>query len=240
MKDLDLIPKPEIPFLVLTTIFFACIAILNIIGITKLIHVGPLTVAVGVLPYPLTFLCTDLISEIYGKRRANFVVWLGLLVNFFVLGIVFLAQWLPSLPLDQQPPWQTLFLAKDMALANGQLVSEQVELFDIIYTCTTSSIFASMVAYLCAQFADVYTFHFFKKLTKGKCLWLRNNASTMSSQWIDTTIVIGITFGATMSFQPVMAIILSSYCFKLVAALLDTPLFYLGVNYIGEYIRKNS
>lgn len=236
---LDTIPRKERPFLILTTTFIACLAILNLIGITKLIHIGPLTVAVGVLPYPITFLCTDLISEIYGQKRANFVVWLGLFTNIFILFILALAHALPAADPDIQFPWQSLSLADPVLLANGTRVAKSVDLIEIIYTCTTSSIFASMLAYFVAQFTDVMIFHRLKKMTNGKMLWLRNNISTLTSQLLDTTIVIGAALALTLPLQDLVMVIISSYAFKLIMAILDTPLFYLGVSYIGEYIRSD-
>lgn len=83
-------------FLIFAGLFLGSMAMLNIIGITRFIHIGPLMLAVGVLPYPLTFLCTDFISEFYGRRRANFVVSVGLLVNGLVLGTLWLGDRIPS------------------------------------------------------------------------------------------------------------------------------------------------
>lgn len=229
MEERPGFPKREYPFLVLSALFLSCLAALNIIGISKLIQIGPLTVAVGILPYPITFLCTDLISEIYGHKRANALVWLGLLVNVFILFVLFLAETLPEAPLAQQPPWQSLSLAKPITLADGSVRENSVTVIAILYACTTSSVVASMLAYLVAQFTDVSLFHFFKRLTKGKHLWLRNNASTLLSQWIDTLIVILITFYGRLPMETIITVFISSYLFKVVAAALDTPLFYLGV-----------
>ena len=80
--------RRERVFLVLAGVFICAMTMLNIIGITRFIQLGPLSLAVGVLPYPLTFLCTDLISELYGKARANFLVWVGLGLNIFIIGII--------------------------------------------------------------------------------------------------------------------------------------------------------
>ena len=78
--------RRERTFLVLAGIFLSAMTLLNVVGITRFIQFGPLALAVGVLPYPLTFLCTDLISELYGKARANFLVSVGLGINFLILG----------------------------------------------------------------------------------------------------------------------------------------------------------
>ncbi|MCB0357808.1 MAG: queuosine precursor transporter, partial [Bdellovibrionales bacterium] len=188
--------KRERVFIILAAFFIGSMTLLNVVGITRFIQMGPLSVAVGVLPYPLTFLCTDLISELYGKKRASFVVWIGFFLNLFMIVIVLIGFHLPSVDASVQPPWQTLFLSQPVHLANGEVVKGSIDIFHIIYSCTVGSVFASMMAYLAAQFCDVHLFHFWKELTRGKHLWLRNNFSTMVSQLVDSFMVIIITFGA--------------------------------------------
>ena len=166
--------KRERVFLILAGLFLCAMTMLNIIGITRFVQLGPMALAVGVLPYPLTFLCTDLISELYGRRRANFMVTVGLALNCFIIATIWLAQQLPSSPIDAQPPWQRLNLASPVALPDGSSLEGQVELFSIIYATTSGAVVASMMAYIAAQYCDVYMFHFWKRLTKGKHLWLRN------------------------------------------------------------------
>lgn len=218
---------------------------LNIIGITKFVQLGPLALAVGVLPYPLTFLCTDLISELYGRKRANFVVWVGLGLNLFVLGVIWLAQSLPSVSEDLQAPWQVLSLRESLPLPSGEFSGTEPELFFFIYACTTGAVLASMVAYVTAQFCDVALFHFWKRVTKGKHLWLRNNASTVISQLVDSIMVIGITFGASylrgdQSLKTMLLLVASNYSFKLVTALLDTLPLYFLVSKLSRYLQINS
>lgn len=143
--------------------------------------------------------------------------------------------------MDQQPPWQVLHLSEPVFLPDGSQLAEQGELFQMIYACTAGAVFASMAAYMTAQFADVYLFHFWKKLTKGKHLWLRNNGSTMVSQLVDSLVVIGLTFGAAFlrgeqTLAMMATLVASNYAFKLVAALLDTLPFYMGVRYLSRYL----
>jgi len=251
-------PEPRIRerrervFLVLAAVFLASMTMLNILGITRFIHLGPLALAVGVLPYPLTFLCTDFISEFYGRRRANFVVWVGLFLNLFVLAFLWLGHQIPSideavrpawLPEGswRPPPWQTLRLTTPVVLPFGAEATE-IDLFEIIYRCTRGTVYASMLAYLAAQFCDVFLFHFWKKLTKGRHLWLRNNGSTMISQLVDAVAVIFITFwgpfiSGERSFLAMITLIGSNYLFKVVIAAADTIPFYLGVHYLKGYLR---
>lgn len=234
--------RRERVFLILAGVFIGAMAMLNILGLTRFVHIGPLMVAVGVLPYPLTFLCTDLISELYGKRRARFVVWVGLLVNILVIATMWLAMQLPGVSPDEQPPWQVLSLAEPVALPDGRELAGDVELFSILYATTMGAVLASMVAYLAAQFCDVSLFHFWKKLTGGRHLWLRNNGSTVVSQFVDSLAVIGITFGAAflagdIALGALVALVFSNYAFKLGCALLDTIPAYIAVHHLSRYLR---
>src|SRR5690606_2801934 len=104
-----------------------------------------------------------------------------------ILGTLWLGQRLPPVPPEQQPPWQNLMLREPVYLPNGTMAADQIELFSLMFACTTGAVLASMVAYMAAQFCDVYLFHFWKRLTRGKHLWLRNNGSTMVSQLVDAT-----------------------------------------------------
>ncbi len=245
--------RRERVFLILAGTFLGSMAMLNIIGITRFIHIGPLALAVGVLPYPITFLCTDLVSELYGRRRANFLVFTGLIVNLLVIGTLWLGQALPGiseaarpdfLPVGSwnPPPWQTIHLSEPVPLPNGAVIESSGPLFYMIYACTAGAVLASMVAYLAAQFCDVALFHFWKNLTKGKHLWLRNNGSTLVSQLVDTSMVIFITFGAAFfrgekTFREIMVLIGSGYLFKMIVAFLDTLPFYIGVHYLSKFLK---
>ena len=246
VPDLDpLSEKRQRVFVILAAVFIGSMTLLNVVGITRFIQLGPLSLAVGVLPYPLTFLCTDLISELYGKKKASLVVWIGFVINLFMILVVFLGYKIPSVPTEVQPPWQTLFLAKPVPLANGEVVTGSIDVFHIIYACTVGSVFASMMAYLAAQFCDVQLFHFWKELTKGKHLWLRNNFSTIVSQLVDSFMVIAITFGAVwwrgdMGIKEILILMGSNYLFKVVAALLDTFPFYLGVKKLTKYLELDK
>lgn len=164
--------------------------------------------SVGILPYPITFLITDLISEIYGKKKANQVVIAGIFASFFSMGILWMANVVPALsnsPVDDAT-FQTVFALSPVA------------------------VLASMMAYLGAQFVDIRLYHFWKKLTKGRMLWLRNNFSTFSSQFIDTFSVISLLslFGVLES-DLFWGLVLSGFLFKVFVAALDTPLLYLFV-----------
>ena len=165
-------------------------------------------ISVGVLPYPLTFLITDLISEIFGRKKANQIVTAGIFASFFSMGIVLLSDIAPAIP--------------------SSPVND--ELFSQVFALSPIAVLASMLAYLCAQYVDIAIYHFWKRLTNGKYLWLRNNFSTFSSQIIDTTTVVGLlcVFGV-IPWSLFKGLVISGVMFKIFIALLDTPLLYFFV-----------
>ncbi|NHO65911.1 queuosine precursor transporter [Aestuariicella hydrocarbonica] len=245
-KDLPvdslLYERRERVFLVLAGIFLSSMTLLNVIGITRFVQLGPMSLAIGVLPYPITFLCTDLVCELYGKRRANFLVTLGLGLNVFIIACLYLAQAVPAVSPETMPPWQMLNLAQPVGMPNGDTVSGSVELFDFIYSLTSGAMFASMMAYVAAQYCDVQLFHFWKKLTHGKHLWLRNNFSTLISQGVDSFMVISVTFGAVwlaggISTQQMLVLMGSNYLFKMCCALADTGPFYYFTFKLKRYLQ---
>lgn len=234
--------RRERVFIVLAGVFLCAMTLLNVVGITRFIQFGPLALAVGVLPYPLTFLCTDLICELYGKARANFLVSLGLGLNIFILAVLTLGDLAPSVPAETMPPWQIIQLAAPVPLPNGDVATDQIGLYQLIYATTSGAVFASMLAYIAAQYCDVQLFHFWKRLTKGKHLWLRNNFSTLISQLVDSVMVITVTFGAVffrgeMTLDTVLVLIGSNYGFKALCALADTIPLYILVSWFRKYLQ---
>ena len=231
-------------FLLLSGIFLGSLAMLNLVGISRWLDLSfsimefkiPLQVAVGILPYPITFLCTDLISELYGRKRAADMVWVGFIVILWIIFILWLGGVLPGANPDEFD--QLGNVVRDAA--------GREPVFFEIRTMTFAIMTASMVAYLTAQFCDVHLFHFWKKLTKGKHLWLRNNGSTLVSQLIDTTAVILVTYFLAQAALPIDAdrslvpqlvvLIASGYVFKLVVALIDTGPAYLLVSVLRPYL----
>ena len=239
-SPVDFSERRERVFIVLAGVFLCAMTLLNVLGITRFIQFGPLQLAVGVLPYPLTFLCTDLISEIYGKRRASFLVFCGFGLNLFILAVMWLG--MAASPAEGQPPsWQVLQLAEPIRLANGAYFEHQVELFQIIYENTSGIVVGSMVAYMLAQYWDVQVFHYIKRFTGEKHLWLRNNLSTMTSQLIDTIVISCFTFGVALfagdiSLKQFFIFLGSGYAFKVTVAALDTGPMYLARHYLRRYI----
>ena len=211
-------------FLFLSGIFLTSLVVGNIIGTTKFVNVFSLTVPVGVLAYPFTFLATDLICELYGKKRAQALVWTGFAMNFFMLGLMMLGHYL-----------------KD---ASG--ISGAASTFENVYQFMIGNVIASMFAYLVAQTVDVKLFHFWKRLTNGKHLWLRNNLSTIFSQLVDTTAILSVLYFANNlgsninTIGDLISLIIASYLFKFFVAIFDTPLIYLCVWALKDKITQEN
>ncbi|WP_426431537.1 queuosine precursor transporter [Winogradskyella sp. HB-48] len=166
-------------------------------------------ISVGILPYPITFLITDLISEIYGKKRANDVVVAGIFASLFSVGIILVADSVP-------------------ALDNSPLNDET---FKFVFSKTIIAVGSSMFAYLFAQFIDIRIYHFWKNLTKGKHLWLRNNFSTWISQFVDTLSIISLLcYFEVLPWSSFKGLLISGFLFKVLVAFCDTPFLYLGVH----------
>jgi len=199
-------------YLILASMFIAALVASNLI-FQKFFYWNPFgwfrfELSVGILPYPITFLITDIISEIYGRKKANQVVIAGIFASFFSMGIILLANYTPAI--ESSP-------------INN-------EIFTKVFGLSPIAVLASMLAYLFAQFIDIRIFHFWKRKTKGKHLWLRNNFSTFSSQFIDTLTVITLlcSFGV-LPWSLFSTLLISGFLFKVMIAILDTPILYLIV-----------
>ena len=199
-------------YIVLVGIFIASLITCNLIAnkfVTVDLGFKVFIVSAGILPYPLTFLVTDLISEIYGQKRANLVVFSGFIASMFVLLFLWLGGQFNAIP--------------------SSIVGD--ETYNSVFQNAWRIIAASMIAYLFAQFVDVRIFHFWKKLTNGKHLWLRNNGSTVASQLIDTTLVVCILFLGVWNGDQIFQAIIDGWLFKMLMAFVDTPIIY-GIVYL--------
>lgn len=207
----------EKAFTYLSGIFLGSILLTNMIA-GKFFVLFNQELSCGIIAYPITFLITDLISELYGKARANLLVKAGFLLSIFATGIIYLAGIVPI--------WQ------------GSPVDESS--FQTVFGLLPGIVFGSMLAYLSAQFIDVKIYHWIKEKSNGKHLWLRNNVSTIFSQLLDTTTVVIIAlivwpsldqneFTEPISWSSAYSIIIGQYLFKAAIAALDTPLIYVCV-----------
>ena len=195
--------------IIIISIFVGSITIASVLA-TKIIAVFGLFVPAGVLAYSITFICTDVICEVWGKKRANQTVLGGFIALLFVLILVRIGLVWPKAPF-----WN------------------QESAFETVLGSTSRIIIASFIAYLVSQFHDVWAFHFWKKVTKDKHLWLRNNFSTAVSQFIDSFLFITIAFFGLM---PIWPLILGQWIVKLAIALLDTPVVYFAVWFIRDRV----
>ena len=203
-------------FMILSSVFIASLVTCNLIA-NKFVEINlgfhVFIVSAGILPYPITFLVTDILSEIYGKKKTNKVIFSGFIASLLVLLFLWLGSQFHSI--EQSP------------------VNDDV--YDLVFQNAWRVIAASMIAYLSAQFLDVKLFHFWKNLTNGKHLWLRNNASTIVSQLVDTTLVVGVLFMGVWPSSQIASAILDGWVFKMLCAFLDTPIFYI----LTAFFRKS-
>ena len=200
-------------YLYLAATFIAALVVCNLIAnkfITIDLGFKTFVISAGVLPYPITFLITDILSEIYGKKKTASIVWAGFGASLFVLGVLLLAQQFTAIA--------------------GSPVDD--ETFNKVFGNSWRVIFASMTAYLCAQLIDVRIYHFWKEKTAGKHLWLRNNFSTVFSQLVDTTLVVCVLFLGVRSHSEIIQFILDGWLFKILCAFIDTPLLYASTAFI--------
>ncbi len=199
-------------YLILASIFIASLVVSNLIFQKffswDFFGIYTFEISIGILPYPITFLVTDIISEIYGKKKANQVVIAGIFASAFSLLIIMISDIAP---------------ATEWSPVNNKL-------FHKVFGLSALAVFASTMAYLVAQFVDIRIYHFWKKKTQGRHLWLRNNFSTISSQFLDTFSVLFLlcSFGV-IEWDLFGVLLLSGFLYKLLIALLDTPLLYFFV-----------
>ena len=196
-------------YLILAALFIASLVASNLI-FQKFFYWEPFgwyrfEISVGILPYPITFLITDILSEIYGKKKANQVVIAGIFASFFSMIIIIIADFAPAI--ESSP------------------VNDEV--FHQVFGVSPLAVFASMIAYLFAQFIDIRIFHFWKKQTNGKHLWLRNNFSTFASQFMDTfTVLFLLCSFHILPWTIFTSLLISGFLFKVLIAALDTPVLY--------------
>ena len=206
----------EFVFQVLSAIFIASLIIANL-TLNKFFSIDlgfvTFTQSVGILPYPITFIVTDIVSEIYGRKRANQLVWSGLIANLFMLIVVTIAD--STNAVDFSP------------------VSNQM--FHTVFGLALAAVSSSMIAYTVAQFIDVRLFHFWKRLTNGRHLWLRNNASTVLSQCLDTFVVLLVLayFGG-IPWSSFGTLFINGFLFKIFFAAFDTPIIYVCCDYLRQ------
>lgn len=202
-------------FLVLAALFITSLVVGDLIG-GKLMAVpffGTVQLlSVGFIPFPITFLLTDLLNEFYGKQAARTVTLVGLGMAVFTLVVVLVAVAAPWHPVTRSAGWKGLTPAP----------------YDAVFSSGTRILVASMVAYLFAQLLDIAIFHRLKKLTAGRMLWLRATGSTVVSQLLDTIVIQSLVWNEALDASKLTDLIAASWLGKLLIAVLLTPLIYAG------------
>ena len=191
--------------LILTAFFIGGLLVANFIAGVKLVKLAGLVLPVGFLAYAVTFPVTDIVGEVYGPRVARYYVWAGLVAEVLMLVLVVVGKYFPPLA----PEMQTLYEKAFMPALRVTI--------------------AGIVAYILSQTHDVWAFHTWKRITHGRHLWIRNNASTIVSQLIDTTTFITFAFYGVVPTAVLLKMILGQWLWKVAVALGDTPFVYLGV-----------
>ena len=205
-------------YLILASLFITSLVTSNLI-FQKFFHWNPFgffefELSVGIIAYPITFLVTDIISELFGRKKATRVVQAGIFASAFALLIVIVSTEAPA----------TIWSPIDDAT------------FKKVFGFTFIAVGASLAAYLLAQFLDVQVFHFWKRLTKGKHLWLRNNFSTFTSQLVDTgTVLLLLCSFGVIEWKLFGPLLINGYLFKVMFALFDTPIIYAVVYFTRKY-----
>jgi uncharacterized integral membrane protein (TIGR00697 family) len=210
--------KKETVYIILAGIFITNAVVAELIG-GKLIHVGPYLMSVGILPWPIVFVTTDLINEYFGERGVKKLSLITACLIAYTFMIIYLAMQIP-------------------AVAGDGLVSD--DQFNGVFGQSLWIIVGSITAFIISQLIDVTIFHFLKNKTGNKMIWLRSTGSTVISQLFDSFIVLGIAFWMTgkMTTEVFIASAFTGYFVKLIIAIALTPLIYLGHSLIEKYLRN--
>ena len=211
--------RKDFVFVILAGIFITNAVTAELIG-GKLIQIGPFVMSIGILPWPIVFLTTDLINEYFGEkgvRKLSFITACLIAYSFIIL---LLAMSIPA--------------AKGISPVND-------DQFKAVFGQSMWIIVGSIIAFLISQLIDVYIFSYFKKKTGNNKIWLRATGSTVVSQLFDSFIVLGIAFWlpGKINTETFVSSALTGYTFKLGTAVLLTPIIYLGHYWIEKYIKED-
>jgi len=211
--------KKDTVYVILAGIFITNAIVAELIG-GKLIDVGPAVMSIGILPWPIVFITTDLINEYFGEkgvRKLSIITAALIAYTFFVL---FFAMKIPSTGIS----------------------SVSTEQFNAVFGQSQLIIVGSITAFLVSQLIDVSIFHFVKRRTGNKMIWLRSTGSTVISQLFDSFIVLGIAFWlpGIMDFKTFIISGFTGYSVKLIIAVVMTPMIYLGHYIIEKYVAKDG
>jgi queuosine precursor transporter len=201
-------------FLVLAGIFTTCLVVGDIIGgklVSTTLFGVELTTTVGMVPFPVTFLLTDVLNEFYGQRAARFITLVGFGMAVLSFAIIYAAAAVPFAAFTHGLDWKGVNEAS----------------FNNVFLGSLRMIVASLCAYLVSQFVDIGVFHALKRFTSGKLLWLRATGSTAVSQLIDTITINFVAWSGVMTTTKIITVIYTAYGLKLLIAVGLTPFIYL-------------
>ena len=192
----------------LTIGFVVVLLISNLVG-PKICQLGPLRPSAAEFLFPLTYICGDVFTEVYGYGSSRRAIWLG----FFAMALL-IVMGRVAVSLPPAPEW------------HGQ------EAFASVFSVVPRFALASLVAYWAGEFTNSYTLAKLKLMTGGRWLWTRTVGSTLTGQAVDTTVLIVVAFGGTQGAGMLVRMILSAYLIKVVVEVAATPLTYLVVGWL--------
>ncbi len=211
--------KREILFIVLGGIFVANAILGELIG-GKLIQLGPFAMSIGVIPWPIVFVTSDLTNEYFGRNGVRRLTLLTVILILYAFALLYIAIQVP---------------AADFSPVNN-------EQFRAVFGQSLWIIFGSLIAFMISQLVDVIIFWIFRERTQGRMLWLRATGSTAVSQFIDSFVIIGIAFWlpGKVQTQDFITVAASNYSYKFLIAVILTPLIYLGHNLINRFLGEEE
>jgi queuosine precursor transporter len=217
--------RPHKIFVCLAAVFVICLVIADLTGamlfsfsVPWFGHKIPVLLSAGIIPFPVTFILTDLINEFYGKEGARFITWIGFAMCFLVYGLLAVGD---HLPVDSRT-----FISKSV--------------FSTISSQYTGMFIASLTAYLIGQMLDIQIFHWVRSFTKHRFIWLRATGSTVVSQFFDSLLVSFIAFGGHMAVNDILQLACSNYVWKFIITLAITPLLYLGHGLLAKLMPRQE
>lgn len=209
-------------YVVMAAIFLTCLLVANLTGSLLFSFEAPwggqVLLSAGIIPFPVTFLLTDLLNEYYGKAGARYITLVGFAMSILTYALLVIGE---NLPVDSGSPF----------------THSQFTHFSQMYT---GMFIASLAAYLVGQFLDIQVFHLFRSITRHKMIWLRATGSTVISQVFDSIIVTFVAFWGTQPAEKLWALAMGNYGWKFLVAVLITPLLYLGHGLLAKLIQPQE
>ncbi|MCX7835034.1 MAG: queuosine precursor transporter [bacterium] len=198
----------SLPFL--TALFSAILLISNIASV-KIVQIGSFTFDGGTLLFPLSYIFSDIFTEVFGFRLARRTIWIGILVQLLAILLFAIVGLLPA-----SEEWQ------------------HQQAYSTILLTTTRIVLASIIAFLFGSWSNDLLLSLMKRWSHGKYLWMRTIGSTIVGQVVDTTLFCVIAFGGTISSSLLLNIVLSNYVFKVGVEIFITPITYIVCNYLKQ------